>query len=230
VNELAKSLYAELLKGIAEEIPNFRISTRHRLVYKIHQELILCGFLLDLSGLEKGAFYLTAFVQPLYVPCDYIVLSYGKRLEEKEKGANRGVTRRKISQENQTIITEGVLQSIRLEGLAFLERINTIRKFAEVAEGKPGTLQNPFGWHDSNPNLIEVRAYSWVLLGDEGFSKRDLLYLTQKFSANRDWEKKLQERAARVSQLMELSKDNAQSLLREWAKQSTASLGLDSRS
>jgi hypothetical protein len=222
---LSKSLYAELLKSIADEFPNLQVSNRHHLAYEIHHQLLLCGFVLDLSGMEKGAFYLTAFVQPLYVPCDYIVLSYGKRLPSKQ-GAKPEGARRKISQENCATIAEYVVRSIRSDGLSFLERVNTVRKFAEVAESKAGSAKNPFGWHDSNPNLVEVRAYSWILLGDESRARRDLLYLTQKFSGKQDWEKELQERAASVSHAMEHSKEQAQTLLRQWAKQSTVGLGL----
>lgn len=223
---MARSLYAELLTTIAEENPSFQISTRHHLVYEIHEGSILSGFLLDLSGMEKGAFYLTAFAQPLYVPHDYISLTFGKRLPEKKRLGFEQTLRRKLTSENRVPLTEKVLKSIRSEGLSFLRRLNSVNKIAAVTEAKPGTAKNPFGWQDKDPNVTEVRAYSWALLGDKTRATRDLLYLTESYVPEYDWGKELQHRGAKVLQAIEQGTENAQALLRDWARQSTASLGL----
>ena len=79
---MATNPYRLLLANISEENPGFKTNTRHHLTYQIHDDLVLSGFTLDLSGLERGAFYLTAFAQPLYVPHNHLFLAYGKRLEE----------------------------------------------------------------------------------------------------------------------------------------------------
>jgi hypothetical protein len=223
---LTRSPYTELLTTIAEENPAFQISGRHHLVYEIHEGLVLSGFTLDLSGMEKGAFYLTAFAQPLYVPHNYIFLTLGKRLPEKTRFRVKQTQRRKLTPENRVVLTEGVLKSIRSEGLSFLRRLNSVKKIATVTEARPGTAKNPFEWRDNDPNVTEVRAYSRALLGDETRAKRDLLYLTENYLPAYDWGKELQKRGAKVLQAMEQGMENAQALLRDWAKQSTASLGL----
>lgn len=223
---MAKSLYAELLIRIADKNPNFRISTRHRLVYAVHEELVLTGFILDLSGMEKGAFYLTAFAQPLYVPHNYIFLTFGKRLEERRPLSLKHTMCRKIDRDNQLVVTEGVLKSIESDGLPFLRRIDSVMKIAAVTEAKPGTAKNPFKWNEKDPHVTEIRAYSWALLGDERRTKRDLVYLTEKYAPTYDWGKKVQNRCERVLQAMEQGTENARVLLHEWAKQSTVGLGL----
>lgn len=223
---MTRSPYAELLTAIVVENPTFQISTRHHLVYEIHDDLVLSGFTLDLSGMEKGAFYLTAFSQPLYVPCDYIFLTFGKRLPEKTRLGFKQTLRRKLTAENRVVLTEGVLRSIRSEGLSFLRRLNSVNKIAAVTEARPGTAKNPFGWRDKDPNVIEVRAYSWAILGDETRTKRDLLYLTENYVPAYDWGKELQHRGSKVLHAMEKGTKNAQALLRDWAKQSAAGLGL----
>lgn len=225
-----RTLYSELLTKIAEKNPALRVSTRHHLVYEIHEGLVLSGVSLDLSGMEKGAFYLTVFAQPLYVPHDYIFLTFGKRLPERKYLGFKQTLRRKITPENRGVFTEAVLKSIRSEGVPFLQRIDSVEKFAAVTEALPGTPENPFGWRDKDPNVTEVRAYSWALLGDEARAKRDLLYLTNNFVPAYDWEKELQDRVSKVLQAMERGMENAQILLRDWANQTTASLGLTAES
>jgi hypothetical protein len=219
---LAKNPYRLLLAKITEANPSFETNTRHHLAYQIHDDLVLSGFLLDLSGLERGAFYLTAFAQPLYIPHDYLFLTYGKRLERSKRW--------KINDQNETEVASRVLEAVQSEGCPFLEVVNSVKKLAELAEAKPGTRKNPFQWHPDDPNVIEARAYSWALVGNEGNAKRDLLYLTQKYSPNYNWEEELQGRAATVLRAMEQDKEFAQALLRGWAIQSTASLGLTSKS
>ena len=225
---MAQPLYSQLLERIAEEYPSYRIITLHHLAYEIHEDLVLSGFTLNLSGLEKGAFYLTAFAQPLYVPHDYIVLTFGKRLPERKRLGVRQTLRRKIVRDNQVVTIKEVLKSIRSDGLSFLRRVDSVKKIAAVTAAMPGTAKNPFGWNEKDPNVTEVRAYSWALLGNEAPSKRDLLYLTQMYAPKYDWEKELQGRAATVLRAMEQGMENAQALLRGWAKQSTAGLGLTS--
>jgi hypothetical protein len=218
---LAKNLYSLLLTRISEANPGFETNTRHHLAYQIHEGLVLSGFLLDLSGLERGAFYLTAFAQPLYVPPDYLFLTYGKRLERRKRW--------KINDQNETEVVSRVLEAVWSEGCSFLEVVNSVKKLAELAEAKPGTRENPFQWHPDDPNVIEARAYSWTLVENERNAKRDLLYLTQMYVPKYDWEKELQARAGTVLRAMEQGMEIGQALLRDWAKQSAAGIGLTSR-
>lgn len=215
---LAKNPYSLLLARILEVNPAFETNARHHLAYKIHENLVLSGFVLDLSGLEHGAFYLTAFSQPLYVPHDYLFLTYGKRLV-------RG-KRWKIDSHNETEVVKGVLEAIRSEGRCFLEMVNSTKKIAELAEAKPRTRQNPFRWHGDDPNVIETRAYSWTLVGNEINARRDLLYLTRQFVPSLAWERELQNRSETVLRSLDAGLETARELLQTWARQTIVSLKL----
>jgi hypothetical protein len=215
---LGKNPYRFLLTEITRTYPELLVSTRHRLAYRLGDGLVLIGLLLELSGLEKGAFYLTAFTQPLYVPCDYLFLTYGDRLAKQKRW--------KINPDNQKAILAQVLDAIQRDGLPLLGRIDSVQKLAGVTQAGPNTRRNPFGWSDKDPNVIEVRAYSWTLLGKVENATRDLLYLTQKYVPEYDWEKKLQSRSELVLRSLDVGLDKAQALLREWARESTAKLGL----
>ena len=217
---MTKNPFRLLLTRISEANPGFKTNTRHHLAYQIHDGLVLSGFLLDLSGLERGTFYLTAFAQPLYVLQDYLFLTYGKRLERSKRW--------KINDQNETEVAGRVLEAVRSEGCSFLEVVNSVKKLAELAERKPGTRENPFQWHPDDPNVIEARAYSWMLVENERKAKRDLLYLTQIYVPKYDWEKELQGRAVTVLRALEQGTEIGQALLRDWAKQSAAGIGLTS--
>lgn len=219
---MAKNPYRFLLTEITRTYPDLLVSTRHHLAYRVVDGLVLIGLLLDLSGLERGAFYLTAFTQPLYVPCDYLFLTYGERLAERNRW--------KIVPANQNQILAQVLDAIQSEGLPLLERIDSVQKLAHVAQARPRTRENPFGWSEQDPNVIEVRAYSWALLGNEKNARRDLLYLIQDYVPEYDWEKKLQSRSEIVLRSLDISLDKAQVLLRGWAGETIAKLGLRSES
>ena len=215
---MATNPYRLLLANISEENPGFKTNTRHHLTYQIHDDLVLSGFTLDLSGLERGAFYLTAFAQPLYVPHNHLFLTYGKRLEEGKRW--------KIESRNEPEALNGILGAIRSEGLPFLEKVNSTKKLAELTEARPGTRKNPFHWHRDDPNVIETRAYSWVLVGNELNARRDLLYLTQQFVPSLAWERELQNRSAAVVHSLVVGLETTKELLQNWARQTVVSLDL----
>jgi len=215
---VAKNVYGLLLARISQANPGFRTNVHHHLAYQIHDDLVLSGFVLDRSGMERGAFYLTAFAQPLYVPRDHLFLTYGKRLEQGKRW--------KVENGNETEVVQLILEVIRSEGRSVLEMVNSAEKLAELTEAKPGTRRNPFHWREDDPNVVEARAYSWVLLGDETKAKRDLLYLTRQFVPSRDWEREIQNRVETVLRSLDAGLATARGLLRDWARQTIVGLEL----
>jgi hypothetical protein len=219
---VTKNPYRFLLAEIIRAYPGLLISIRHRLAYRLGDGVVLVGMLLDLSGLEKGAFYLTAFAQPLYVPCDHLFLTYGDRLAKGKRW--------KIDLDNQNAIVAQVLDAIRRDGLPLLGRIDSVQKLANVAQAARNTRGSPFGWSEKDPNVIEARAYSWTLLGKEENARRDLFYLTQNYVPQYDWEKELQSRSGVILRSLDISLEKAQALLREWARETITKLGLPAES
>lgn len=215
---LSKNPYRSLLAEIIRAYPDFLISTRYHLAYRFGDRVVLIGVLLDLSGLEKGAFYLTAFAQPLYVPCDHLFLTYGGRLAKAKRW--------KISPDNQNVIVAQVLDAIQRDGLPLFGRVDSVQKLADIAQAARNTRESPFGWSEKDPNVIEARAYSWTLLGREEDARRDLYYLTQNYVPQYDWEKELQSRSEVILRALDSGLEKAQALLREWARETVHKLGL----
>ena len=153
-----------------------------------------------------------------YVPHNHLFLTYGKRLEEGKRW--------KIESRNEPEALNGIMGAIRSEGLPFLEKVNSTKKLAELTEARPGTRKNPFHWHRDDPNVIETRAYSWVLVGNELNARRDLLYLTQQFVPSLAWERELQNRSAAVVHSLVVGLETTKELLQNWARQTVVSLDL----
>jgi hypothetical protein len=214
-----KTLYLHLISSIARTSPRLRVSQRHHLAYEIRDSLLLAGYLLDLSGLQAGAFYLNAFVQPLYVPHESIFLTFGKRLS----GGKRWI----INAEDEAAVMEEVLRAIEEEGKSLVDELGAIERLAGIAEGKPGSKENPFGWRLDDPNILETRAYTWALLRDQSRARRDLLYLTQVFMPTYPWEKEIQNRSSKILDALDKSVEAAGNVLADWAKQTASQLGLD---
>ena len=219
---LSKNPYRFLLAEIIKAYPGFLVSTRHHLAYRFGDGVVLIGVTLDLSGLEKGAFYLTAFAQPLYVPCDHLFLTYGDRLAKGKRW--------KIIPDNQNAIVAQVLDAIQRDGLPLLGRIDSVQKLADVAQAARNTRESPFGWSEKDPNVIEARAYSWTLLGKEENARRDLYYLTQNYVPQYDWERELQARSGVILRALDIGLEKAQALLREWARETIHKLGFPTES
>jgi hypothetical protein len=209
---LAKNFYKPLIARVSEANPGFRPNASHHLAYQIHDELVLSGLLLDLSGMERGAFYVNAFSQALYVPKNYLTLNWGKRLERSRRW--------KIDADNELEITRQVLESVRMEGCPFLESLNSSRKLAEMLEAQRGTRG------EININMWVDRAYSWVLEGDEAKAKRDLLYITREYVPEYDWVRELQEQCEVVLKSLDTGLEPTKELLNTWARQTRTHLGL----
>src|SRR5262245_24785188 len=67
------------LWGLLEQkFPDYRL--KNRLVVRVPLGNILCGVLFESSAFSKGAFCVDIFVQPLYVPSEHLVLTFGMRV------------------------------------------------------------------------------------------------------------------------------------------------------
>ena len=53
---------------------------KNRLIVKVPIGHILCGILFEPSAFSKEPFYINVFVQPLYVPSEHLVLTFGIRV------------------------------------------------------------------------------------------------------------------------------------------------------
>jgi hypothetical protein len=135
-------------KHLLAQLPGFAAS--RGLLYRAPIRDLLNGFCFDPSAFDRQSFYLYVFVQPLYVPCSHIILSFGTRL-----GFGWELTK-----ENENEVAAKLLTCIRNEGLPWLEPLQTPADFANNIATST-TMYKPDGLH-----LLRAIAYSQALVGD----------------------------------------------------------------
>jgi hypothetical protein len=144
------------------------------LVFVRPLEYLLRGFYFEASGFDRLAFYLTAFVQPLYAPYDHIHFSFGERLSTWGAG---GWT---VSPEDPARTMTDVLASIKRRGLPF---INYVRTPHDLATKAPLVGGHP----RSNPYAAEAVAFSHILCGQYPEAVQMLEHLEQMLREPRDF-------------------------------------------
>ena len=101
---------------------------------KLHKNILyqspvsdfLKGFCFEQSGFDKESFYLWCFIQPLYLPSENIVLTFGKRIlpQKTEKWI--------IEKDNESEIINifnDINNKIKNEGLAYIDELDSHEKF-----------------------------------------------------------------------------------------------------
>jgi hypothetical protein len=85
---------------------------------------ILCGILFSPSGFSKKAFYIRAFTQPLYIPSDYLVLTFGLEMPGYWEYAVAEID----------LVGPRVLKVLADHALPFHQRFSTLELFYRNAE------------------------------------------------------------------------------------------------
>lgn len=142
VERLCKRYLGRVLPGFA---------CRKTLLIDEPASLLLRGFLFESSGLTAQAFYVRAFVQPLYVPRNHVVLTHSIRL-------GGGSHFWEVDQQSEAEVMSDVLLRIRSDGLSFLDARREPIAFAATAARRQDS------WGD--PALLEAIIYS-KFLGDD---------------------------------------------------------------
>ena len=73
-----KKAVRNIWSRINQDFKDYRL--KNRLLVRVPIGHILCGILFEPSAFSKEPFYINAFVQPLYVPSDHLVLTFGIRV------------------------------------------------------------------------------------------------------------------------------------------------------
>jgi hypothetical protein len=182
-------------------------------VYATPVEWLLRGFTYESSGHSGRDFYLWAFVQPLYIPSDHIVLNYGDRLG----GSSHYWTVEQLSQPD---VLAKLREAIRGDGRPFVESIREPNDFARETERR--LTQAP-----KNVRIVEDAAYAFVLAGDNDTGRRYLKRIHELGDgAARGWVLDVQKRADRILDLLQTGTDPVPELA-SWRQYTTSKLGLD---
>jgi hypothetical protein len=221
---MGRSILQTLGRRIQRRIAGCRFQPRHRVLYFPPSIPILRGFCLESSAFEAGAFYLWAFVQPLYVTHDYIFFTFGQRL------ADFGRTRWVANSENLGTVEDEVLRVIEKAGLPLVDMLDTPEKLARAAAKEPSSGGELWEWDKYDPNVTEDRAYSWILADQLDKARADLGFLLSEseYKPEEDWEFQIQKRAAQVRAALNRSPLEARALLMGWANDTAKKLQLES--
>jgi hypothetical protein len=103
-----------------------RFTLRKNVLYQIQESDFIKGFCFEQSTFDKEGFYLWCFIQPLYVPTEDLVLTYGKRLSSNK------IEFWVIKKENESQIKntfKEINSILKNEGILYLEELGTLEKF-----------------------------------------------------------------------------------------------------
>jgi hypothetical protein len=132
-------------------LPGFKL--HKKLLYISPIEQILRGVFFDSSAYERWTFVIEAFVQPLYIPKNNYVFSYGGRLGNLGGGAENWWT---IDETNEEQVMKEVLYALQTEALPFLQSVKDPGDFAKKYEHRA---------RDPGIHYMEAVSYSLVIMG-----------------------------------------------------------------
>lgn len=195
-------------KLLIPELPGFAV--KGHLIFRLPVGSLLRGFIFDSSGFSRETFNPDVFVQPLYVPNDYITMTLGRRL--------LGVW--KFRADDETLATK-LLASMRKEGFPLLDELGSPEKIASNAE----RLKSP-----ENHYVRQAAAYSLALIGEDRQAiKRldELLVMLREMGAGiQKWALKVHNEVANFRETLVSRPSEARKQLADWTEQTRQKLGL----
>jgi hypothetical protein len=160
----------------------------------------------DRSSNSKDAFFVKVFFQPLYVPSAHLVLSFGKRLNDRWNCADANG----ISQ---------LSEAVKMHAVPYLESIRSPADF-------PSGLQR-LGISASTLVPAEAVAFSYARAGKWEKARAHLSALPSALNGGRDWEREILGRGRHLLSAVDESPAAAEALLNDWEEFSVKSLGLE---
>jgi hypothetical protein len=206
-------------KYLLPEMPDFVVHKND--LQMIPLEHLSRGFSFQSSLFSKGRFTISAFVQPLYVPKEYKILTYGGRLGTLNNGPEKWWN---LENHPEEVIFSEVRNLIHNEGLPFLEKLNSPSEFARYYLPKA-----------KSPNIWQMEAVGFSLVFANKFNQAKAIleenctYLVKAMKEdiydsphypmiyNRDME---------ILRCLDEDVDQAFSLLAEWEEYTLEKLGL----
>jgi hypothetical protein len=189
----------KLLRKLLPHLPGFAVKGRLLFLCPIHH--LLRGLSLSPSGFDKSTFYVECFIQPLYVPKEYIVLSVGKRL---------GGGGWDYRPDTESELINRLLVVIAQEGVPFLRSAESPLQYAELASQTSGP---------NNPHVLQAKAYALVLADRPAEALEVLARLRESINNStdtRDWLQDILRQANEFEELLIQSPEKAKEQLHKW--------------
>jgi hypothetical protein len=207
-------------KHLLPALPGF--AARRSLVYRRPLDEFLRGLSFDTSAFASGRIFVTAFVQPLFVPFDTLFYTFGFRLGDDFWDVN---------EQDPEPAFVAIADAARRDALPFFEQLADVDRFCELvpewATAEPKKLKSLQSLDD--PVVTEALGYAKLLRGrkDEGVR---LLERTIE-SERDDGEYANDELIANVEQILDavnsLGLEAAQAQLEEWRAETIRNLKLE---
>lgn len=207
-------------KYILPYIPEFKI--KGHLLYHKDIQYLLSGFYFESSAFSSTSFTIEVFVQPLYIPDDTIVLTFGNRLGNIAKQREIWWEYNESSEED---ISNEVLSLMMNSGIPYLEERRTLEKFSNHYKNL-----DP----NANKHMVEAICYALVLINDYQQAEKRLLSLERVLAQDIlkypgiSWIKDIQFRVQLIlGYLKNREYEGAKQQLSEWRELTLLNLGLE---
>jgi hypothetical protein len=212
---MKKRACEKLARALLPYLPGYTYERKPNAIFQVPVGNVFRGMIFDSSAFSATAFYPEVFAQPLYVPSDSFILTFGKRLLgnwEYEPGQEESLARR-------------LLESMERESaFKLLEDLSSADKMAV----------NLIRYH-SNPNdpyLQQAIAYSIAVCGrfDEALRWLDKCRATLQEMQSRDpdikWHGIVLAEVTEFRELVASNPEAAKKQLDEWTEYTRVNLGL----
>lgn len=206
-------------KYILPHLPEFKI--QGHLLYHRDIQYLLRGFYFESSAFSSTSFTIEVFVQPLYIPDDTIILTFGNRLGNIAKQRDIWWDYHESREDE---ISSEVLSLMMNSGIPYLEERRTLEKFTNHYKNL-----NP----NANKHMIEAICYALILINDYQKAKKQLVSLERVLAQDIlkypgiSWIKDIQIRVQLIlGYLKNRDYEGAKQQLNEWRDSTLLNLGL----
>jgi hypothetical protein len=143
VNRLSKQY-------LLSDLPSFSI--KGHLLYSLESDYLLHGICFESSSFSSTSFTIEVFVQPLFIPSEYIYFSFGNRLGSMEKGYDYWW---EYSTEDEETIMDDIKSIINSKGKEFFKQCKSLK----------GLILHDFGSSMyTNPGIVSAIYNSLLIL------------------------------------------------------------------
>ena len=199
---------------LLSDLPGFVVT--RGIIHKMPIGGLLRGFWFDSSAFGKYVSYLYVFVQPLYVPRDHLVFTFGRRLECR-LGFLRSDKAWELGPESWGTAVPALRRAMVCDGLPFLKRRDSIELLVRNLK---------YGIRVENSIFDrEALAYSLARLGRYREAERGLKSLIRSIKPD-DLRQDVRKNAEDLLASIQAGPDRAQELLDRWTEETARNLRL----
>jgi hypothetical protein len=206
-----------LRKYIAPHLDGFEVYGR--LLYKRPPTPFISGFYFDEPSYNPRKLFTWAFVQPMFVPAEYIQFSFGNLIGKISGGGRKSWVIEDGSEED---TFEEILGKIHQEGLPYLGSRDTPRTFIDF-----------YRYKAVPPHVIVMEAFAYSLLleglDDEAAAKlTEMMHIINEENIKKSpWLVDYRHRANIILNLLNTSHESAINQLGLWSNETLNNLGLE---